>query len=642
VGGKGGVGKTTCAAAMAVAAARQGLRTLVLTTDPAPSLGDALRHPLGDRTRRVPVGRAVLHAREIDARRAFERWLHGRRATLETIATRGTWLDAADVATLLRLSLPGIDEVAALLEMLALGRSGQYDVVVIDTAPTGHTLRLLAMPDALGRLAELFDAMQAKHRAVVSALRGRWQPDAGDALLHEIASGVEDLSALLRERARTFWVTLPEPMAVSETLDAVASLERLGIGVEALILNRVTPRPPSRCARCQARRGFEARAIATLRRRLPAIPLRIVPAFEKEPRGAPALQAVARALGTPAAPPAVRRAALWRAWKPGRTRAIAADLAGEATRLLMFGGKGGVGKTTCAAAVAVALAEATPTRSILLVSSDPAHSLGDVFDRPVTDRPRAIVPRRPNLLVRELDAASRFASLRQRYAESVDALFARIGRGAIDLAHDRHVLARLLESAPPGIDELMAVSEVAEHVTDAADGESLVVLDLAPTGHALRLLETPALVQAWARAVMGMLLKYQAVVGIGELGATLLGLSKSLGRLLALFTDTERCRFVVVTRAAALPRAETVRLLDDLARMRVPVRAVIVNAAGRGACTRCRAEAASEARELRTIARTAGAAGASLIVTPEQAPPPAGHAALAVWAATWRGPVYHP
>jgi arsenite/tail-anchored protein-transporting ATPase len=590
----------------------------------------------------VPIGRAVLHAREIDARRAFERWLRGRRATLETIATRGTWLDAADVATLLRLSLPGIDEVAALLEMVALGRSGQYDVVVVDTAPTGHTLRLLAMPEALGRVADLFDAMQAKHRAVVSALRGRWDPDAGDALVQEIVSGVEDLSALLRERARTWWVALPEPLAISETLDAVASLAALGMAVETLVVNRVTPPPPSRCSRCQARRGSEARAIQTLRRRLPAIPVQIVPAFEKEPRGAAALQTVARALVTSQAPPTTRSRTTWRAWSPGRAPRLAADLAGESTRLLMFGGKGGVGKTTCAAAAALALAESVPGRRILLVSSDPAHSLADVFGRPVTDRPRAIVPRRPNLLVRELDAASRFAALRQRYADAVDALFARIGRGAIDLAHDRRVLARLLESAPPGVDELVAVSEVAERVMAAA-GQDLIVLDLAPTGHALRLLETPALVQGWARALMGMLLKYQAVAGIGDLGATLLALSKSLGQLRTLLTDTERCRFVVVTRAAALPAAETMRLLDDLARMRVPVRTVIVNATGRGACARCRADAAREARDLRTVVRAARAAGASAIVTPEEAPPPAGDGALSVWAATWRvPPVYHP
>jgi arsenite/tail-anchored protein-transporting ATPase len=643
VGGKGGVGKTTCAAAMALAAARQGLRTLVITTDPAPSLGDAFRHPLGDRTRRIAVGRAVLHARELDAPRSFERWLSSRRATFEAVATRGTWLDAADVAALLRLSLPGIDEVAALLEMLDLGRSGRYDVVVVDTAPTGHTLRLLSMPDALGRVAELFDAMQAKHRAVASALRGRWVPDAGDALIQEIGDGVADLSILLRERARTWWVTLPEPMAVSETADAVASLGQEGIAVEALIVNRVTQPPPSRCARCQARRAFEARAIAALEGTLPNVPLRAVPALEREPCGAAGLQAVARALAaaTPA-PARAQRVTMWRAWKPGRAPVLATRLAGEHTRLLMFGGKGGVGKTTCAAAAALAIAGAAPERPILLVSSDPAHSLADAFGMAIADRPRTIVPGRPNLRVRELDAAARFTALRERYTGAVEALFGRIGRGAVDLAHDRRVLAGLFEVAPPGIDELVAVAEVAESAAGDAGAEDLVILDLAPTGHALRLLETPALVQDWVKALMGVLLKYQAVAGIGELGATLLALSKGLGRLRALLTDTARCGFVVVTRAAALPAAETARLMADLARMRIHVPAIVVNAVGRGGCARCRAEASREARDLRRLTRDARDAGVALVTTPEQVPAPAGHAALRAWAATWRvPPVYH-
>jgi anion-transporting ArsA/GET3 family ATPase len=139
VGGKGGVGKTTCAAAIALTAALDGSRTLVVSTDPAPSLGDALSRPLGPAPRRVPLRRGRLDAVEIDAAAALGRWLDTRRRHLERIALRGTWLDDDDVSRLLRLSLPGIDELAALLEIARFASGGAYDLIVVDTAPTGHT-----------------------------------------------------------------------------------------------------------------------------------------------------------------------------------------------------------------------------------------------------------------------------------------------------------------------------------------------------------------------------------------------------------------------------------------------------------------------------------------------------------------------
>src|SRR5688572_15676076 len=97
-GGKGGVGKTTCAAAFAVASARAGRRTLLMSTDPAPSAVDALRQPLTGSPRPVEGTRGRLQALEVYASTALERWLAPRRATLETIALRGTWLDRDDIA----------------------------------------------------------------------------------------------------------------------------------------------------------------------------------------------------------------------------------------------------------------------------------------------------------------------------------------------------------------------------------------------------------------------------------------------------------------------------------------------------------------------------------------------------------------
>jgi arsenite/tail-anchored protein-transporting ATPase len=650
IGGKGGVGKTTCAAAAAVQAAARGLRTLVISTDPAPSLGDALARPLGPSPRKVRGRRGWLHAIEIDARRALDRWLAVRRDALERIALRGTWLDQDDVSRLLRLSLPGIDELAALFEIARLAGTGRYDLVVVDTAPTGHTLRMLNMPGTLREIAGVFDAMQAKHRVMVEALRGRWTPDAEDALVDGIDRDAQDLAALLRDpaRVRLSWVTLPERMAIEETADAAAALASAGIPLHDIIVNRITPAPDRRCGWCDARRALERRAISELKRRLPGLPLVPLAARDTEPRGVRALAGIGAELhaahsllSAPGGAPS-GAVATWRpAPLPGK--AVSLDrFIGDGTRLLLFGGKGGVGKTTCAAAVAMAIAARRSNGRVLLMSTDPAHSLADVFGSAVSNVPGAVTGAPRNLAVREIDAAAGFRHVRERYAGAIDTLFDRLSRGSsgsvgVDASQDRRVMQRLIDLAPPGIDELAAVIDV----TDALEGDSgreawdLVVMDTAPSGHALRLLEMPALVQNWARALMSIVLKYQPVAGVGELGALLLKLSQGLGRLRALLADPRRTSFVAVTRGAALPRAETVRLIAELGRMKVHVPAIVVNAVGRGTCSRCRRASAAETRE---IAALRGSAGATrhVVIAPAEVPPPHGAAGLRRWQRTWR------
>lgn len=628
---------------MAVASASAGLRTLVISTDPAPSLGDALKHPLSGVPRRIPLRRGVLHAAEIDAPRALERWLAGRRGLLQRIALRGTWLDEDDVSRLLSLSLPGIDELAALFEIARAGSSGRYDLIVVDTAPTGHTLRMLAMPDSLRAVARVFDRMQAKHRVMVEALRGRWTPDDEDALIEAIDAEGRDLRALLRDPdlVRVSWVTLPESMAVEETSDAAAALARDGIPLHDVIVNRLTPPPDRRCGWCDGRRVLERRAVAAMRARLPAIPLNGLGARTVEPRGVRALAGIGTELAarTALVPERSRKAS--RAWRvaagrvaPKKTLPI---FTGDDTRLLLFGGKGGVGKTTCAAAVALNVAAQTPHRRVLLLSTDPAHSLADVFGAPIADVAAPVRGSSANLEVREIDAAREFRDVRVRYASAIDSLFDRLARGSsasvgVDASHDRQVMQGLIDLAPPGIDELAAVIDVIGALEPSLD--RIVVMDTAPSGHALRLLEMPEVVQDWTKALMSILLKYQPVAGIGEFGAVLLKLSQGIGRLRALLADRQRTAFVVVTRAAVLPREETMRLIRRLHALNIHVPAAIVNVVGRGVCARCRLETAAEQLEIARLER-ALPRHMQVLLAPAELPPPHGPAALRRWQRSW-------
>jgi arsenite-transporting ATPase len=631
------VGKTTWAAALAIDSARHGT-TLLVSTDPASSLADVLEMRVDATPRTVP-GVTCLDAVNVDAAAAFDTWLAPRRPLLAAIALGGTYLDEDDVRKLLALALPGIDEIIGLLAATTIG--ADYDAVVIDSAPTGHTLRLLAAPALLERVAGFLDSLHAHHRELVSALRGRYKTDAADGLIGELARDGESLSVLLRDRKTTglHWVTLPEPMALEETRDALASLERERLDVQTIVVNRVTPAPRQTCAWCEARRRFEARALAPMRRRFPNVELKTIPEFAREPRGVPALRTVARALSPwkdpgQLRPPVARRVAA--RLDDGASTAPSSVLP-DTLRWVLFGGKGGVGKSTCAAAFALGRAQAAPARRILLLSSDPAHSLGDVFGVRIADR-AAPIPRGPaNLHVREIDPAAALDAFRARYVQAIDDVFGRLTRSVGSMGGDRLALAQLLDLAPPGVDEVIAISDVAEALTETGAPYDTIVSDTAPTGHALRLLQTPAVLHAWTKALMSLLLKYREVVPSGPLAALLVRLSRQLRAIGELLTDPVRTHFVLVTRAAALSREESVRLLTSLSSLGVTSTTVIVNALGAGTCARCRTRSAGERDEVARLRRDLPAgAPYAIIGTPAVMPPPHAVRGLSAWGHTWR------
>ena len=616
--GKGGVGKTTCAAAAALALASGRRRTLLVSTDPAHSLGDALAVPLSAAPRPV---RGALCAAEMDAERALSRWLGARERQLRLLASRGTYLDDEDIDSLFRLSLPGVDELVGLLELRRLARG--FDEVVVDTAPTGHTLRLLAMPATLARLAGVLDDLQAKHRALSQSLRGSVRRDAEDALIEELQEEARSLEALLRsEDAEFHWVTLAEDLALAEARAGISTLRGAGMRVVRLIANRLTPPPDRACALCSARRAEEARVLREMAE--PGVPLRGVPEQDREPRGLRDLARVAAALRRPLRVPSARRIRPLLAQAPQGSLALD-EIAPAGARLVLFGGKGGVGKTTVAAASALRIAAGG--RSVLLLSTDPAHSLGEVLRERLGDEERPVAAR---LRARELDAARAFSQRRDRYRSAVEELFASVRGGAsFDAPFDRAVMDDLIELAPPGLDELFALLAV----IDALQRYQVVVVDTAPTGHALRLLELVAKARAWVQALLQIQLKYRRVTGLGELARDLTDTARELRGLQELLQDPGRARFVAVTRPAALPRLETARLLAALRRLRIATPALLVNALTPAGCSRCRRAAAAEEKEVRALRRIRG--GWAMLGAPRVAPAPRGPAALARFGRTW-------
>ncbi|HYN75575.1 MAG TPA: ArsA family ATPase [Candidatus Limnocylindria bacterium] len=245
--GKGGVGKTTAAAGTAALAAARGLKTLVLSTDAAHSLGDALGAGHGEVPRLGPDPVELdssLYAQQVDPRRRFERsWREVQDYLLDVLDTVGVDRVEAEELTV----LPGAEEVLALLELRDQVRSDRWDVVVVDCAPTAETLRLLALPEALGWY---MDRIFPTERRVVRSLRPVLGKVAGVPMPNDrVFEAVERLHGELREvravltapETSVRLVLTPESVVVAEARRTYTSLSLYGYRVDAVVANRIFP-----------------------------------------------------------------------------------------------------------------------------------------------------------------------------------------------------------------------------------------------------------------------------------------------------------------------------------------------------------------------------------------------------------------
>jgi arsenite-transporting ATPase len=262
----------------------------------------------------------------------------------------------------------------------------------------------------------------------------------------------------------------------------------------------------------------------------------------------------------------------------------------ESHKIVIFGGKGGVGKTTAAAAFALALARQEPKRRILVFSTDPAHSLSDSFNERVGESRKKVAGVR-NLDAMEIDPGRWFEDLKNRYRSWTDDLFASIAGGSkLEIKFDREAMRELVELTPPGIDEIAALSSVSD-LLDQQDYDT-IVLDTAPTGHLIRFLELPQVALSWVRTFIKLLLKYQHIVHATRIAEELVALSKSIKRVVALLTDTQACEFIGVAIPERMSLEETVDLSKSLERLQVPLHRILINGVvteePAGSCRFCR------------------------------------------------------
>jgi arsenite-transporting ATPase len=562
-GGKGGVGKTTASAATALELAlRYPERSLLLvSTDPAHSLQDSFSGA------QPPPNLKVL---ELDAQTYLHDFQKKNRQRLMEIASRGTFLDEEDINRFLELSLPGMDELMAFLEISRWVKKGTYDGIIMDTAPTGHTLRLMEMPDMIRKWLEALDALLAKHRYMKKLFRGSYERDDLDHFIEGLAASVKQMEKLLKDHqeCRFVPVMLAEALSIEETLDLIRELQRLRIGVVDVVINRLYPESP--CLLCRHIRAHQLQELARIFKEPVFSHLRIwgVPIYPEEIRGMESLRSFWEGLKEVAPSPGEAPLSL-----PLVTPRVDSPipLPTPDMAMLVFAGKGGVGKTTLACATALRLARAYTGKRILLFSADPAHSLADCLNMPLGPQPKQAAP---GLWAMEMDATADFVALKKQYRKELAQILSRLMPN-LDLTFDREVMERIMDLSPPGIDELMALAAVMDFLTP--DGYDLLVLDAPPTGHLIRLLELPEIIEGWLKAFFSLCLKYRKIFQLPGISQRLVRLSKDLKLLRAILRDPSRAALYGVSILTEMSFAETTDLVAACGRLEIPVPGLFLN-----------------------------------------------------------------
>jgi arsenite-transporting ATPase len=512
-GGKGGVGKTTLSIAAALHLAKSGREVILFTTDPASNLSDLLH--------------GEIRAESLDAAALYAQFLERNLASFLELGDRGTYLDKDELRRFFELSLPGVDELMAWMRIGELAEANPDAIVVVDTAPTGHTLRMLSASDHFRQFAEALESMQAKHRGMVQQFTRRRVRDALDDYLDAFAAQARSRRELLTDPKRAAFVpvTLAEPWVIEQTQRLIAEVE---IDVPFVILNR-------------AREGATAPFPRVVIAPRACVPLDSAERIAQWTEGV----ILSRVDGEGSSP--------LRSFAPLRM---------TEGRLTFLAGKGGVGKTTCAASLALQLAK---TKKTTVISVDPAHSLRDVFAHEAPP---------PNLTVETIDTREKWRRFRDGLGEEIERAVAALTPGNFTVAYDTEAMKKLVQIAPPGADELFAVNRLADLIADPS--REAIVVDTAPTGHFLRLLDLPKTAGEWVREFMRILLRYRELVPAGSLGEELLRASRALHALEETLRSDET-RVLVVTRPERIVVAESLRLIAEVERRGMRAGGVIAN-----------------------------------------------------------------
>lgn len=568
--GKGGVGKTTlsCGFARHWALTFPSEQILLLSTDPAHSLADVLQLKV-EAVPKASPDLPNLSICALDAQKLLQEFKAKYGKALELLVERGSFVEGEDLTPVWDLSWPGLDELMGLLEIQRLLREKVADRVVVDMAPTGHTLNLFKLKDFLEVLLNSLELFQEQHRVISQSFSSHYVTDEADRFLTEMKSDLAGGRHLLEDQSFTafFAVAVTEPMSFLETQRLLNSLQSLNIHCGGLFINRILTHPKLDPDRYSEQQQLLQKFLNLADSR----PVFTVPQQTSEPLGGQALDeliAQAKLLTTVAiaSPPSLH-------W-PAKIPPSFSDFISEGRQLLLIGGKGGVGKTTVAAALGWGLAKRHPNKNIRIISIDPAHSLGDAFDRPLSHEPQQLTE---NLSAQEVDAQIILDQFRRDYLwELAEMMSGEDNKErSVHIAYSPQAWQQLVSQALPGIDEmlsLIAVIDLLEHRQ-----QDLIILDTAPTGHLLRFLEMPSALGDWLAWIFKLWMKYKNVLGRVDLMGRLRTLRQQVVQAQKKLKDPNHTEFIGVVQAQAAIIAEHVRLAESLKIIGVQQRYLVHN-----------------------------------------------------------------
>ena len=565
--GKGGVGKTSVACAAAIALADRGRRVLLVSTDPASNLDEMLGVTLSRTPRPVPEA-AGLHALNIDPTAAADAYRARVLAQMTGASETALAIVREQLSGACTTEVAAFDEFAALL---ADGAPG-YDHVLFDTAPTGHTLRLLSLPAA-------WTGFLAANEAGASCLGPHSGLKTQERRFRAAMEALADPGT-----TRIVLVTRPDRAALAEAARSARELAALGLASQTLVVNGVfrASRPDDPVARAIAH-AAEA-ALAGMPEALRSLPRDTLPLHGFDMVGPRALRALLHGGMTPVPGPRTAPSAATAPDVPVLA-ALVDDLAARGHGLVMVMGKGGVGKTTIAAAIAIGLV--ARGHAVHLSTTDPAAHLAMTLDGAL-----------PGLRVDRIDPRAET----ERYVAKI--LDSR-GRDLDDAG--RALLREDLRS--PCTEEVAVFHAFSRIVAEARS--SFVVLDTAPTGHTLLLMDAAG---AYHRQVTRDL---QPGDGKGRIVTPLMRLR-----------DPSHTQVLLVTLPETTPVSEAATLQEDLRRAGIEPYAWIVNRALAGSGTTDPLLGQRMTGEAAQIARLRSGLARHLYLLPWQAQAPVGVAAL--------------